>query len=128
MNQASFPEFTGFGIDKRNLLEARMIITAYNQHVRLLSSEPFGCLRFQSLLGRPEPTLLWNHYAQNPSMSANAFHEKAGRSQVGSFVFSLSKVFLLPSRPVAMLPSALSRSDCFARCKLGVLVSAGAAT
>src|SRR4030095_7924667 len=28
---------------------------------------------------------------------------------------------------VAMLPSALSRSDCFARCKLGVLGSAGAA-
>jgi hypothetical protein len=28
---------------------------------------------------------------------------------------------------VAMLPSALSRSDSFARCTLGVLVSAGAA-
>jgi hypothetical protein len=27
------------------------------------------------------------------SMSVNAFHEKAGRSQVGSFVFSLDKVF-----------------------------------
>jgi hypothetical protein len=27
----------------------------------------------------------------------NAFHEKAGRSQVGSFVFSLDKVFLRPS-------------------------------
>jgi len=41
-------------------------------------------------------------------MSANAFHEKAGRSQVGSFVFSLDKVFL--SRrvaTVATLPSAL---------------------
>jgi hypothetical protein len=58
-------------------------------------------------------------YAQNPSMSAIAFHEKAGRSQVGSFVFSLNKVFLLPSRPVAILPSALFVSDCFARCKLG---------
>jgi hypothetical protein len=31
-------------------------------------------------------------------MSVIAFHEKAGRSQVGSFVFSLDKVFLfLPS-------------------------------
>ena len=29
----------------------------YNQHVRLLSSEPFGCLRLQSLLGPREPTL-----------------------------------------------------------------------
>jgi hypothetical protein len=38
----------------------------YNQHVRLLSSEPFGGLRFQSLLGACEPTLLWNHYTQNP--------------------------------------------------------------
>jgi hypothetical protein len=27
---------------ERNLLEARMIVTPYNQHVRLLSSEPFG--------------------------------------------------------------------------------------
>jgi hypothetical protein len=31
-------------------------------------------------------------------MSEIAFHEKAGRSQVGSFVFSLDKVFLPPSR------------------------------
>ena len=31
-------------------------------------------------------------------MSVNAFHEKAGRSQVGSFVFSLDTVILLPSR------------------------------
>src|SRR5215467_9467265 len=43
-------------------------------------------------------------------------------------------VFLLRQRfisrrvaAVAMLPSALSRSDLFARCRLGVLVSAGAA-
>jgi hypothetical protein len=34
-----------------------------------------------------------------------------------------------PTNPVATLPSALFVSDfCFARCKLGVLVSAGAAT
>ena len=32
------------------------------------------------------------------SMSEIAFHEKAGRSQVGSFVFSLDKGFLPPSR------------------------------
>jgi hypothetical protein len=30
-------------------------------------------------------------------MSVIAFHEKAGRSQVGSFVFLLDKVFLQPS-------------------------------
>jgi hypothetical protein len=63
-------------------------------------------------------------------MSEIAFHEKAGRSQVGSFVFSLDKVFL--SRriaTVATLPSALlSERFLFARRQLGVLVSAGAAT
>ena len=61
-------------------------------------------------------------------LSEIAFHEKAGRSQVGSFIFLLDTIFL--SRrvaTVAMLPSALSRSDSFARCTLGVLVSAGAA-
>ena len=42
------------------------------------------------------------------SMSVIAFHEKAGRSQVGSFVFSLDKLFS-PCRvaTVATLPSAL---------------------
>jgi len=41
-------------------------------------------------------------------MSAIAFHEKAGRSQVGSFVFSLDNDFS-PRRvtTVATLPSAL---------------------
>ncbi len=59
----------------------------------------------------------------------NAFHEKAGRSQVGSFIFIVGQAFF--SRrvaTVATLPSTLSMSDLFARCKLGVLVSAGAAT
>ena len=61
-------------------------------------------------------------------MSVNAFHEKAGRSQVDSLLFFMDKGFF--SRrvaTVAMLPSALSRSDRFARCMLGVLGSAGAA-
>ena len=59
----------------------------------------------------------------------NAFHEKAGRSQVDSVLSSLNTVFL-PAElaTVAMLPFALSRSDSFARCRLGVLVTAGAAT
>jgi hypothetical protein len=61
-------------------------------------------------------------------LSVIAFHEKAGRSQVDSFCFSLDKFFLSGRvATVAMLPSALSRSDSFARCTLGVLVSAGAA-
>jgi hypothetical protein len=41
-------------------------------------------------------------------MSVIAFHEKAGRSQVGSFVFSLDKVFSpVRAAAVATLPSAL---------------------
>ena len=61
-------------------------------------------------------------------MSANAFHEKAGRSQVNSFVVWLDKVFFSDRvATVVMLPFALSRSDSFAGCSLGVLDSAGAA-
>ncbi len=37
-------------------------------------------------------------WSGNFSMSEIAFHEKAGRSQVGSTVFSLDNVFLPPSR------------------------------
>src|ERR1041385_313181 len=61
-------------------------------------------------------------------LSEIAFHEKAGRSQVDSCRASLNKVFF--SRrvaTVAMLPFALLRAIGFARCTLGVLVSAGAA-
>jgi hypothetical protein len=62
------------------------------------------------------------------SMSAIAFHEKAGLSEVDLFLFFMRKLSLGPSdHPVAILPSAVV-SEHFARCKLGVLVSAGAAT
>src|SRR5580700_5217148 len=53
-------------------------------------------------------------------LSVIAFHEKAGRSQVDSSVASLNKVFF--SRrvaTVAMLPSALSRSDWFRSVQVG---------
>ena len=66
------------------------------------------------------------HYAQHSSMIAMAFHEKAGRSQVDLFRLLLVTVFL-PSRvaTVAILPSALfDERFCFARCQLGVLVTA----
>src|SRR5437764_548249 len=47
-------------------------------------------------------------------MSEIAFHEKTGRSQVGSFFILLDKGFSpAESATVAMLPSALSRSDSF---------------
>ena len=53
-------------------------------------------------------------------MSVIAFHEKAGRSQVDSSLALLNKVFV--SRrvaTVAMLPSALSRSDSFRSVHVG---------
>jgi len=62
-------------------------------------------------------------------VSVIAFHEKAGRSQVVSFWYLLAMLFL-PRRvaTVATLPSALfDERLLFARCKLGVLVSASAA-
>ena len=61
------------------------------------------------------------------NLSVNAFHEKAGWSQVNLLAVLLNKFFSRRVATVAMLPSALSRSDSFARCTLGVLVSAGAA-
>jgi hypothetical protein len=57
-----------------------------------------------------------------------AFHEKAGRSQVGCSIFSLGKVFLLPSghcRHASI--RTLEERFHFARCMLGVLGTAGAA-
>jgi hypothetical protein len=69
------------------------------------------------------------HYKGLGVLSAMAFHEKAGQSQVILLVFSWGKVLLPPSPTVATLPSALfDERSCFARCKLGVLVSVGAAT
>src|ERR1041385_5282776 len=61
------------------------------------------------------------HSTQNGGLgilSDIAFHEKAGRSQ---------EVFFCRVAAVAILPSAVV-DELFARCKLGVLVSAGAAT
>jgi len=61
-----------------------------------------------------------------------AFHEKAGRSQVGSFVFCFMGKVFFPFDPGRHCrhPSirTLGERVLSARCKLGVLVSAGAAT
>jgi hypothetical protein len=49
-----------------------------------------------------------------------AFHEKAGRSQVNSFVFLLDKLFFSGRVATAvMLPFALSRSDSFRSVQFG---------
>jgi hypothetical protein len=39
--QSLLPAFASVGIHKRNLLEARMVVTPYNPHVRLLSPGPW---------------------------------------------------------------------------------------
>ena len=58
-----------------------------------------------------------------------AFHEKAGRSQVDSSLASLDKVFCSPAEwPLSPCFHSHSRGAIrFARCRLGVLVTAGAA-
>jgi len=56
-------------VDKRNLLEARAIITTYNQYVLAPLSRALVGWHHQSLLGPGSRHLLWNHYAQTPSMS-----------------------------------------------------------
>src|SRR6266581_3608911 len=63
VHQPPFAAFAGFCVHECNLLEARMIVTTYNQHVRLLSSEPFGWFAPPKFTRTWEPTLLWNHYA-----------------------------------------------------------------
>jgi hypothetical protein len=62
-------------------------------------------------------------------MSVMAFHEKAGRSQVDSSLASLNKVFCSPAEwPLSPCFHPHSRGAIrFARCMLGVLVTAGAA-
>ena len=62
-------------------------------------------------------------FHHNPNTS---LREKAYVKQ-GFFVF-WGGVFFLGATPVSILPSALFCERLFARCKLGVLRSAGAAT
>src|SRR5438477_11634718 len=54
-----------------------MIVTTYNQHVRLLSSEPFGWFAPPKFTRTWEPTLLWNHYTQHAA--AGVLSEMAQR-------------------------------------------------
>src|SRR5207302_1756124 len=49
--ESAFSDFAGFCIHHRNLLKARMKITAYNQHARLLSSRVLVRTALPSLLG-----------------------------------------------------------------------------
>src|SRR5215472_8684511 len=59
--QSAFDEFASFRVHHSNLLEARMKITPYNQHTRLLSFRVLVSYALPSLLGLgEEPTLLSN--------------------------------------------------------------------
>src|SRR5437016_14290925 len=64
--------FTTVRIDKRNLLEARVIVTTYNDHVRLLSPEPWlaSATKVYSGVGAEH-----DHYRSRfpPRVSANCF-------------------------------------------------------
>src|SRR2546423_5841565 len=62
VSEPPFAQLPCFCIHKCNLLKARMIVTTYNQHVRLLSSEPFGWFAPPKFTRAWEPSLLWNHY------------------------------------------------------------------
>src|ERR1700752_3063730 len=62
MTEPPFAQLPGVCVHESNLLEARMIVTTYNQHVRLLSSEPFGWFAPPKFTRAWEPTLLWNHF------------------------------------------------------------------
>src|SRR5579864_3562094 len=57
MTEPPFAQFPGVCVHESNLLEARMIVTTYNQHVRLLSSEPFGWFAPPKSTRAWEPTL-----------------------------------------------------------------------
>src|SRR6202451_4099622 len=57
--QSPFTTLSCLGVSKRDVLIARVIIHAYNQHVRLLSPEPLVFDK-PSLLGSQEPALLCN--------------------------------------------------------------------
>src|ERR1700730_1953689 len=70
MRQQPCAALTCLCVHKCNLLEARMIVTTYNQHVRLLSSEPFGWFAPPKFTRAWEPTLLWNHFTHRPQPGA----------------------------------------------------------
>ena len=72
VSQTRFAQFARIRVHVRNLLEARVVITSNNHHVRLLSPEPFVGLAPPKFTRAWEPTLLWNHYTHCPG-SARIF-------------------------------------------------------
>src|SRR5229473_8635091 len=53
--QSPLSKFSSVGIHKRNLLEARVVVTSYNDHLRLLSPEPVGWFSTTNFTRASEP-------------------------------------------------------------------------
>src|SRR5438552_1431771 len=79
--------FTTVRIDKRNLLESRVTVTTDNDHVRLLSPEPWLVSRHQSLLGRGSRhcygiiTLTDRHLGDDQQAFSNASSLRSHKNQ-----------------------------------------------
>jgi len=65
--QSTLPAIPSFTIDKCNLLEARMIITPYNNHVGSFLPG-LGWVAPPKSIRAWEPTLLWNHLHSNEDL------------------------------------------------------------
>src|SRR6202521_2686251 len=62
--ESQLVQLSAFAIHPCNLLEGRVVICSYNDHLRLLSPEPFGWFAPPKLTRVWEPTLLWNQLHQ----------------------------------------------------------------
>ena len=71
MTEPPFTQFTRVSVHESNLLEARMIVTTYNEHVRLLSSEPFGWFAPPKSTRAWEPTLFMESLHSQPGSECN---------------------------------------------------------
>ena len=82
--------FPCFRVDERNLLEARVIVTTYNQHVRLLSPEPWlvGTTKVYSGLGAD---IVMESLHSLTGLLDSAFREGSDAGPLGSLVFHTRK-------------------------------------
>src|ERR1700674_2018458 len=71
--ESQLVQLSAFAIHPCNLLEGRVVICSYNDHLRLLSPELFGWFAPPKLTRVWEPTLLWNqlHYQPNQTLGQN---------------------------------------------------------
>src|ERR1700730_10802038 len=72
MLQSALLQYPSVSIHKSNLLEGRVVIASYNQHIGSFSPGPFGWFAPPSLLGSREPTLSWNQLHSWTVKSKNA--------------------------------------------------------